>query len=152
MGCMSLTPEETSFEAWSLGVASALMIAVGYPGELIVEGDLTIRFMCFFFSFMVFLYIVYKLLVGLKGAIAKETNPEVAAMLNQVCLATVVSWCTYPVVYLFPFLNLSGAQAVVGIQLGYCVSDVISKCGVGFLIHNITILKSEALTKNALLA
>merc|ERR1711912_179026 len=112
------TPEETSFEAWSLGVASALMIAVGYPGELIVEGDLTIRFMCFFFSFMVFLYIVYKLLVGLKGAIAKETNPEVAAMLNQVCLATVVSWCTYPV---------------------------------GYLIYNITMKKSEALKKNALL-
>merc|ERR1712048_748525 len=65
---------------------------------------------------------------------------------------TVVSWCTYPVVYLFPFLNLSGAQAVVGIQLGYCVSDVISKCGVGFLIYNITIQKSDALTKNALLA
>merc|ERR1712060_827288 len=67
-------------------------------------------------------------------------------------LLTVVSWCTYPVVYLFPFLNLSGAQAVVGIQLGYCVSDVISKCGVGFLIYNITIQKSEALKKGALLA
>ena len=49
----------------------------------------------------------------------------------------------YPVVYLFPFLNIGGAQAVVGIQLGYCVSDVISKCGVGFLIYNITMAKSE---------
>merc|ERR1712039_818749 len=143
--------EETSFEAWSLGVASALMIAVGYPGELIVEGDLTIRFMCFLFSFLIFLYIVYKLLVGLKGAIAKETNPEVAAMLDQVCLATVVSWCTYPVVYLFPFFGLSGATAVVSIQLGYCVSDVISKCGVGFLIYNITIAKSQAIAEGALL-
>jgi len=148
--CMSLTPEETSFEAWSLGVASALMIAVGYPGELIVEGDLTIRFMCFFFSFMVFFYIVYKLLVGLKGAIAKETNPEVAAMLNQVCLATVVSWCTYPVVYLLPFMGVGGAKAVVGIQLGYCASDVISKCGVGFLIYNITMKKSEAIKSSLL--
>merc|ERR1712226_682091 len=116
----------------------------------IVEGDLTIRFMCFFFSFMVFLYIVYKLLVGLKGAIAKETNPEVAAMLNQVCVATVISWCTYPVVYLLPFMKVSGAQAVVNIQLGYCASDVISKCGVGFLIYNITIAKSEALKKNSM--
>merc|ERR1712217_820338 len=102
----------------------ALMIAVGYPGELYIEGDLWIRFVCFVFSFAVFLYIVNKLLVGLKGAIAKEADPDVASMLNQVCLATVVSWCAYPVVYLFPFLNLSGAQAVVGIQLGYCVSDV----------------------------
>merc|ERR1711948_126586 len=127
--CMSLTPEETSFEAWSLGVASALMIAVGYPGELIVEGDLTIRFMCFFFSFMVFLYIVYKLLVG---------------------LATVASWCTYPVVYLLPFMGVGGAKAVVGIQLGYCASDVISKCGVGFLIYNITMKKSEAIKSSLL--
>jgi bacteriorhodopsin len=151
--CMTLSPEETSKEAWSLGISSALMIAVGYPGELVIEGWMLIfRFVCFCFSFAVFLYIVNKLLVGLKGAIAKETDPDVASMLNQVCLATVVSWCTYPVVYLFPFLNLSGAQAVVGIQLGYCVSDVISKCGVGFLIYNITIQKSEALKKGALLA
>jgi len=150
--CMNLSPEETSKEAWSLGISSALMIAVGYPGELVIKGNLSFRLVCFCFSFAVFLFIVYKLLVGLKGAIAKETDPEVASMLNQVCLATVVSWCTYPVVYLFPFLNLSGAEAVVGIQLGYCVSDVISKCGVGFLIYNITIKKSEALTKNALLA
>merc|ERR1712087_1011684 len=43
--CMSLSPEETSKEAWSLGISSALMIAVGYPGELIVEGPgLSFRF------------------------------------------------------------------------------------------------------------
>merc|ERR1711913_99957 len=104
------------------------------------------------FSFAVFLFIVYKLLVGLKDAISKEENPEVSGMLNQVCLATVVSWCTYPVVYLFPFFNIGGAQAVVAIQCGYCVSDVISKCGVGFLIYNITMAKSTALQKGALLA
>ena len=150
--CMQLSPAEVSYEAWSLGISSALMIAVGYPGELYVEGpQLKIRFVCFVFSFAVFLYIVAKLLVGLKGAIAKETNPEVASMLNQVCLATVISWCTYPVVYLFPFMGISGAQAVVGIQLGYCASDVISKCGVGFLIYNITITKSRALIDGALL-
>merc|ERR1712151_641824 len=150
--CMSLTPEETSFEAWTLGFASALMIAVGYPGESIVEGNLLwIRGVCFAFSFTVFLYIVYKLLIGLKGAIQKEQNPEVSSMLNQVCWATVISWCTYPIVYLFPFMGVSGASAVVGIQIGYCASDVISKCGVGFLIYNITMKKSEQLKGNALL-
>merc|ERR1712137_470150 len=145
--CMTLTPEETSKEAWSLGISSALMIAVGYPGELVIKGNLSFRLVCFLFSFAVFLYIVFKLLVGLKGAIAKETNPDVASMLNRVCLATVVSWCTYPVVYLFPFMGVGGSSAVVGIQLGYCASDVISKCGVGFLIYNITITKSAALQK-----
>jgi len=143
--CMNLTPEETSREAWTLGFAAAFMIALGYPGELIIEGDLTMRFVYFALSFTAFLYIVFKLMVGLKGAIQKEADPEVSGMLNQVCLATVVSWCTYPVVYLFPFMNIHGSHAVVGIQLGYCASDVISKCGVGFLIYNITMKKSAAI-------
>merc|ERR1712078_933156 len=149
--CMNLTPQETSREAWTLGFVSALMIAVGYPGELIIEGNLAMRFVYFSFSFAVFLYIVQKLLVGLKEAIQKEADPEVSNMLNQVCMATVVSWCTYPVVYLLPFMNIHGASAVVGIQLGYCASDVISKCGVGFLIYNITMKKSQAI-KGSLLA
>jgi hypothetical protein len=29
----------------------------------------------------------------------------------------------------------------------YCALDVISKCGLGFLIYNITFKKSEALTQ-----
>jgi bacteriorhodopsin len=149
--CMNLSPEQMSSEAWSLGISSALMIAIGYPGELCIAGNLWIRFVCFCFSFAGFLYIVNKLLIGLKGAIAKETNPDVASMLNQVCLATVVSWCPYPVVYLLPFLGIGGAHVVVSIQLGYCASDVISKCGVGFLIYNITIAKSRVLTEEALL-
>merc|ERR1719424_1834069 len=55
-----------------------------------------------------FLYVVYTLLVGLKEAIASEGNPKVASMLTQVCYATVISWCTYPVVYLFPMLGFEG--------------------------------------------
>merc|ERR1712137_654371 len=31
--CMNLDPAEMSMEAWSLGISSGLMIAVGYPGE-----------------------------------------------------------------------------------------------------------------------
>merc|ERR1711957_75880 len=89
-------------------------------------------------------------LVGLKEAIASEGNPKVASMLTQVCYATVISWCTYPVVYLFPLLGFNDAKAVIAIQLGYCVSDIISKCGVGFLIYNITITKSAALNNSLL--
>ena len=89
-----------------------------------------------------------RLLVGLKEAIASEANPKVAAMLTQVCWATVISWCTYPVVYLFPMFGFDGPKAVVAIQLGYCVSDIISKCGVGLVIYQISYAKSK---KEALL-
>ena len=51
---------------------------------------------------------------------------------------TVISWCTYPVVYLFPMLGFEEAMAVVSIQIGYCVSDIISKCSVGEVIYQIS--------------
>jgi bacteriorhodopsin len=143
--CMNLPPAEISSKSWSLGVASGLMIILGYPGELIIEGNLGTRFMFWFMAMIPFLYVVYTLLIGLKGAINSEGNPEVKSMLTTVCWATVISWCTYPVVYLFPMLGFTGTDAVIAIQLGYCVSDIISKCGVGFLIYNITITKSYAM-------
>merc|ERR1711865_1352720 len=31
---------------------------------------------------------------------------------------TVVTWCTYPVVYLFPMMGVQASHAVVGIQIG----------------------------------
>merc|ERR1712100_934699 len=40
---MKLSDEETKKKATTLGVASGLMITNGYPGELIVEGDLSVR-------------------------------------------------------------------------------------------------------------
>jgi len=143
--CCNLSPQEIVSKSWSLGIASGLMIAIGYPGELIIEGALGTRFIFWAGAMVPFLYVVYTLLVGLKAAIASEGNPAVASMLTQVCWATVISWCTYPVVYLFPLMGIDGPAAVVSIQLGYCVSDIISKCGVGFLIYNITITKSAAL-------
>merc|ERR1719405_106447 len=105
---MHLPADEITALAWKLGVSSGLMIILGYPGELIIEGDLSLRFIFWALAMIPFLYVVYTLLVGLKGAIASEGNPKVAAMLTQVCWATVISWCTYPVVYLFPMLGFGG--------------------------------------------
>ena len=62
--------------------------------------------------------------------------------------ATVISWLTYPIVYILPAFGLQGANLVVGIQVGYCISDIISKCGVGILIYRITVAKSQRLKRN----
>merc|ERR1719384_616426 len=96
-----------------------------------------------------FLYIVYELLVGLSGATNSESDPVVKSKIQVAQLMTVISWCTYPVVYLFPMFGISAANAVVSIQIGYCVSDIISKCGVGLVIYQITYAKSN---KEALLS
>jgi len=143
-----LSDAEYSAKAWNLGLGSALMIVSGYYGELTVTGDLTPRWICWFISMIFFLYIVYELLVGLSAATNSEADPTVKSKIQTAQMVTVVSWCTYPVVYLFPMLGINAAQAVVSIQLGYCASDIISKCGVGILIYQITYAKSS---KEALL-
>jgi bacteriorhodopsin len=139
---MNLSEQEYSKKAWALGVGSALMIVSGYYGELVVTGDLTPRWICWFVSMAFFLHIVYELLVGLAAATDSEKDAVIKGKIRTAQVMTVISWCTYPVVYLFPMLGMGGAEAVVSIQIGYCASDIISKCGVGLVIYQITAAKS----------
>merc|ERR1712156_978651 len=135
--------DDFNSRAWTLGFGSALMIVSGYYGELVVTGDLTPRWVCWFASMSFFLYIVYELLVGLSTAPASEKSAEIAGKIRTAQVMTVISWCTYPIVYLFPMLGVSAAKSVVAIQIGYCISDIISKCGVGLVIYQITYAKSN---------
>merc|ERR1711907_421821 len=139
---MKLSPEEMSSKTWVLGLGSALMIVSGYYGELVVTGDLTPRWVCWFASMLFFLYIVFELLVGLSAATNAEADPVIMGKIKVAQVMTVISSCTYPVVYLFPMLGINAASAVVSIQIGYCASDIISKCGVGIVIYQITYAKS----------
>merc|ERR1712031_73731 len=74
---MRLDERDYNDKAKVLGVGSALMIVSGYYGELVITGDLTPRWMCWFLSMSFFLYIVYELLVGLSDATTSEGNPNV---------------------------------------------------------------------------
>jgi len=140
---MKLDDDVYNSKAWTLGAGSALMIVSGYYGELVVTGDLTPRWFCWIISMCFFLYICNELLVGLSEATASEADPEIAGKIKVAQVMTVISWCTYPIVYLFPMLGINAASAVVSIQLGYCVSDIISKCGVGIVIYRISYAKSQ---------
>merc|ERR1712054_601557 len=143
---MKLDGDDFSKKAWTLGFGSALMIVSGYYGELVVTGDRRPRWGFLFLSMSFFLYIVYELLVGLAAATNSEGNPVIKGKIQSAQLMTVISWCTYPIVYLFPMLGVNAAHSVVSIQIGYCVSDIISKCGVGLLIYQITYAKSSGMS------
>merc|ERR1711990_1380518 len=140
---MTLSPEESNKQCWRLGVLSALMILSGYKGELVLSGDLTPRWYSWLLSMSFFLFIVQTLLVGLASATNAESDPNVKGLIRSAQVWTVVSWCTYPIVYVFPMMGISGPSSVVAIQLGYSCSDIISKCGVGLLIYQITNAKSK---------
>merc|ERR1711865_110995 len=147
---MKLPEADASNKCMTLGVAAALMIMIGYPGELIVEGNLATRWHYWAGALVPFCYIVYELLIGLASATNMEPNDKVKALIQRSQWVTVVSWLTYPVVYVFPMLGLTGSSTVVAIQCGYCASDIISKCGVGLIIYSITVAKSEIETKGAM--
>merc|ERR1712146_625198 len=120
---------------WLLTVPLLLM-------EIVLVRNLPARWTSWCLSMCFFLWIVYTLLVGLSAATESEKDPAVKAKIKTAQWWTVISWCTYPIVYLFPMLQIGGAAAVVLIQVGYCISDIISKCGVGLVIYQITYMKS----------
>jgi len=146
---MNLSEEETTKQCFRLGVSSALMIANGYPGES--SGDHSRRWLFWTISMVPFCFIVYTLFVGLKEA--QESQPAaVKSAVKWACWATVFSWCTYPIVYLFPMFsgNDNGthglsAAAMTAVQVGYTASDIISKCGVGYLVYRIGLSKSQTM-------
>ena len=45
-----------------------------------------------------------------------------------------ISWLCYPVAYIF---NLAGgtAEAEIGVQVGYTIADIVSKCVYGVMVY-----------------
>jgi len=137
--------DETFKQSCILGVASASMIILGYPGE--VSDDHGTRWAFWGLAMIPFIVIVYTLVVGLNSAAEAEDDEDIKTLCKQACWWTVISWCTYPIVYVLPMLmgitngTMTGG-AVVGIQIGYSLADIISKCGVGLMVYSIGIKKS----------
>jgi len=143
---MSLDEETTFAYSLKLGFAAALMIILGYPGE--ISASHSTRWVFWVLAMIPFLYIVYALFVGLSDAVAKQ--PEAArSLVSNARYVTIISWLTYPIVYIIPMLGATGTSALVGVQIGYSISDFISKCGVGLMITKIALAKSKASGENA---
>jgi len=146
---MKLDSKTLTKKGLALGLSSALMIVIGYPGEMILnQADLPKRFGFWAAALVPFIYIVYELTVGLSAALNEEEDEKIKNNIWYAQKITIVSWLTYPVVYVIPMMMGArgpGQSTVVGIQMGYCVSDIISKCGVGLVIYLITNAKSKAL-------
>merc|ERR1711939_1095565 len=114
---MGLPAAETASLGWKLGVSSALMVALGYPGE--IQDDNSARWIWWAMAMVPFCYIV------------------------QTRYLTAISWCTYPGVYIIKMVGLSGAYATCAEQIGYSISDVVAKAVFGVMIWAIAAAKSE---------
>ncbi|MFC4291021.1 bacteriorhodopsin-like [Sphingorhabdus arenilitoris] len=136
---MRLTQAETTSKCLRLGFAAALMIILGYPGE--IASDNTTRAIWGTLSSIPFLYIVWELFKGLGESI--ERQPEsVRKLVKDARLITFGSWGFYPIVYMIPYTNLGGGSVETAVQIGYTIADLIAKAGVGVLIYVIAVRKS----------
>ena len=137
---MRLSPEETSSKTTRLGIAAALMIVLGYPGE--IATDMATRALWGTLSSIPFVYIVWELFRGLGASI--EQQPAVArGLVRKARLLTFASWGFYPIVYMAPYADITGGTATTVIQLGYTIADIVAKAGVGVLIYMISVRKSQ---------
>ena len=122
-----------------LGTAAALMIILGYPGE--ISDNNGTRWGFWAAAMVPFAYIVYTLFIGLKDAVNRQPA-AVRGLISMTRYLTIISWCTYPIVFILPMLGLSSDKAEIGIQVGYSVSDVIAKCVVGLMVTKIAGMRS----------
>ncbi len=138
---MNLSAKETSSKAIRLGLLAALMVGLGYPGE--IADAASGRWLWGGLGMIPFLLIVYELFVGLGRSV--EQQPENARGLVKAAIwVTVLSWSFYPVVFFAGAVGLAGATALTVVQVGYTIADLVAKAAFGVLIFMIAYRKSQA--------
>ncbi|MET3952947.1 bacteriorhodopsin [Arthrobacter sp. UYEF36] len=119
--------------------AAALMIILGYPGE--ISGDNSIRAIFGLLSTIPFVYILYVLFVQLTKSLGKQPA-SVRGSLSALRFLLLASWLVYPIAYLLPLLNIEGSDAWVLKQVGYSVADIVAKAVYGLIIFHVARVKS----------
>lgn len=137
---MKLSTAETWSKGTRLAVLAAVMIILGYPGE--VADSLGQRWLFWVLAMIPFVIIVFDLFVGLRESIAKQPD-NVRGLVNAARWLTVLSWAFYPIVFVFPMIGFSGAGAETAVQVGYTIADIVSKVGLGMLVYVISVRKSD---------
>lgn len=142
---MGLSREETVRKSIALGGAAALMIILGYPGEVSGGIDST-RFIWGALSMIPFLYIVVSLFSGLSESIAKQPE-DVRGLISSARWVVILSWSFYPIVYFAPFvMSLDGGAAITVIEVGYTIADIVAKAAFGVMIFMIAVRKSQSMS------
>lgn len=138
---MKLSRKETVSKGVRLGVLAAVMVLLGYPGEISqVAGT---RWIWWSLSMIPFLWIVFELFSGLKASLDSQPA-EARGLVNAARWLVVLSWSFYPIVFVLPMLGIDGGSANVAVQVGYSIADVVAKAAFGILIYQIAVRKSEA--------
>ncbi len=123
--------------------AAALMIILGYPGEIATSNGS--RIIWGIVATLPFLYLIYVLFVELSRSLDRQPV-EVRSLTKLLPVTLVVLWCVYPIAYMFPVLGgdfFGGADGFVLRQVGYSIADILAKAAFGLLIFQVARVKSR---------
>jgi bacteriorhodopsin len=139
---MALPKAEQRSLLFKLVPASALMIALGYPGE--VSSDTLTRGIWGALSTIPFVYILYVLFVELGRSIDRQPV-QVQHTIRMLRISLVGLWGVYPIAYMFPMIGgefFGGPDGFVLRQAGYSIADILAKAVYGLVIYKIARVKS----------
>jgi bacteriorhodopsin len=120
--------------------ASALMIGLGYPGEIATSNST--RLVWGTLSTIPFVYLLYVLFVEVSRSLDRQPA-EVRSTVGKLRIMLVGLWGVYPIAYLFPVFGFDGASGFVARQAGYSLADIFAKAAFGLVIFKIARIKSE---------
>jgi bacteriorhodopsin len=129
--------------------AAALMIILGYPGDMhtnlfgISNGGWGAL------STIPFLYILYVLFIEIGKSLPSQSE-KVQKMLKGARLLLIATWGVYPITFITA-MGQTGApsfQEVVNREVGYSIADILAKCLFGLIIFSIARIKSAEADAN----
>ncbi|NBQ93063.1 MAG: xanthorhodopsin [Micrococcales bacterium] len=151
---LGLAREKQSSLLKRLVPAAALMIILGYPGDLKLNlfgidahtssgagiwGAL---------STIPFLYILYVLWVELSKSLSGQSD-KVRRLFSGLRLLLIATWGVYPITYILAMGHeYPSASDVVAREVGYTIADILAKCLFGLIIFTIARIKSSEDDKN----
>lgn len=114
--------------------ATVLMIALGYPGE--VSSDNGTKWLWWVLAMIPFVYILWVLYGQLQEASSRESG-AVSGAIKNATVVLLVTWCVYPIAYLFPVFDANSEGLEVLRQVGYTFADITAKALYGLMILGI---------------
>lgn len=125
--------------------ASALMIALGYPGDARLDNVFGLQLdpsVWGLLSTIPFLYILYVLFIELGKSLERQSE-AVKKKVLALRLLLIASWGVYPISFIAN-MNATAptADGFMTREIGYSIADITAKCVFGLIIYSIARIKS----------
>ncbi len=123
--------------------AAALMIILGYPGDIHSHLFGLDNSVWGLLSTIPFLYIMYVLWFEITKSLSSQTE-KIRKLFLGLRLLLIATWGVYPITFILA-MGQSGAPSasdVVSREVGYSIADILAKCLFGLIIFSIARIKS----------